>query len=270
MDYQGKIVWITGASSGIGEALAKHYAAAGAKLILSGRREDALYALADNLDTDCYILPFDTTDFDALPALAERAIGWQEQVDVLVNNAGISQRSLAVDTAPIVYHKIINVDLLAPILLTQAVLPHMVARKSGMIIGISSVAGRAGVPLRTAYCAAKHGLIGYLDALRAETEVLHGLKVHTVLPGSVQTQVSANALGADGKKHGKTNSAIANGIPVDECATRILQGVADNVPEILVADGMEENLAKMRHDNPEQLFTMLANMAAQMAKEFVG
>lgn len=267
MEYTGKVIWITGASSGIGEALAEALAAQGALLILSGRRTDALQAVADRLPTPSLVLPFETTDKDALPAIVERAIAWQGHVDGLVNNAGISQRALAIDSALAVYDQIIAVDLLAPIWLTQLLLPHMAARKSGLIVGISSVAGHAGVPLRTAYCAAKHGLIGYLDALRAETEVHYGLKVHTVLPGSIRTQVSANALAADGSAHGKTDSAIANGMDPAECAARILAGIAAGQAEILVAEGMEEMLAQLRFSDPQQLFDTLAAMGGQMAAQ---
>ena len=263
--YKGRVIWITGASSGIGEALAEAFAAHGALLILSGRRTNALQAVASRLPTPSLVLPFETTDKDALPGIVEQAVRWQGHVDGLVNNAGISQRALAIDSALAVYDQIIAVDLLAPIWLTQLLLPHMTERKSGLIIGISSVAGRAGVPLRTAYCAAKHGLIGYLDALRAETETHYGLKVHTVLPGSIRTQVSANALAADGSAHGQTDSAIANGMDPAECAARILAGVAAGEPEILVAEGMEEMLAKLRFSDPHSLFDTLATMGGQMA-----
>ena len=154
--FHGKIVWITGASSGIGEALAKAFAASGAHILLSGRRTAALEQVAAGLDTDSLVLPFETTDYDALPAKIEAACSWKGKVDILVNNAGISQRSLALDTHPDVHHNIINVVLLAPIWLTQLLLPHMIAAGGGHIVGISSVAGRVGVPLSTAYCAAKH------------------------------------------------------------------------------------------------------------------
>lgn len=267
MEYAGKVIWITGASSGIGEALAEAFAAHGASLILSGRRTDALQAVADRLPTPSLVLPFETTDKQALPAIVERAIAWQGHVDGLINNAGISQRALAIDSALEVYDRIIEVDLLAPIWLTQLLLPHMTARKSGLIVGISSVAGRAGVALRTAYCAAKHGLIGYLDALRAETEVHYGLKVHTVLPGSIRTQVSANALGADGSAHGKTDSAIANGMDPAECAARILAGIAAGEREILVAEGIEDMVAQMRFSDPAKLFDMTAAMGGQLAAQ---
>lgn len=265
MEYSGKVIWITGASSGIGEALAEAFAAQGAQIIVSGRRIDALQAVADRLPTPAYVLPFETTDKDALPAIVQQAIDWQGHVDGLVNNAGISQRALAVDSALEVYDRIIAVDLLAPIWLTQLLLPHMTARKSGMIVGISSVAGRAGVPLRTAYCAAKHGLIGYLDALRSETEVHYGLKVHTVLPGSIRTEVSANALAGDGSVHGQTNSAIANGMDPAECAARILHGIAAGEAEILIAEGIEETIVKMRMSDPVKLFELVGAMGGQMA-----
>jgi len=265
MDFSGKVIWITGASSGIGEALAEAFAARGAAIILSGRRTDALQAVADRLPTASLVLPFETTDKDALPSIVEQAIAWQGHVDGLINNAGISQRALAVDSALEVYDRIIAVDLLAPIWLTQLLLPHMTARKSGMIIGISSVAGRAGVPLRTAYCAAKHGLIGYLDALRSETEAHYGLKVHTVLPGSIRTAVSANALAGDGSAFGRTDSAIANGMDPAECAARILAAIDAGEPEILVAEGIEDMIAKLRMNDPLKLFETLAAMGGQMA-----
>lgn len=265
MDFSGKVIWITGASSGIGEALAEAFAARGAAIILSGRRTDALQAVADRLPTASLVLPFETTDKDALPSIVEQAVAWQGHVDGLVNNAGISQRALAVDSALEVYDRIIAVDLLAPIWLTQLLLPHMTARKSGMIIGISSVAGRAGVPLRTAYCAAKHGLIGYLDALRSETEAHYGLKVHTVLPGSIRTAVSANALAGDGSAFGRTDSAIANGMDPAECAARILEAIDAGEPEILVAEGIEDMIAKLRMNDPLKLFETLAAMGGQMA-----
>jgi len=267
MDYTGKVIWITGASSGIGEALVAGFAAQGASIILSGRRVEALQAVANRLPTDSLVLPFETTDRSALPAAVAQAIDWHGQVDGLVNNAGISQRALAVDSALEVYDRIIAVDLLAPIWLTQLLLPHMTQRKAGLIVGISSVAGRVGVPLRTAYCAAKHGLIGYLDALRAETEVHYGLKVHTVLPGSIRTAVSANALAGDGSAHGKTDSAIANGMDPAACAARILTGIAAGEPEIMVAEGTELMLAELRQSDPAKLFEMAGAMGGQLASK---
>ncbi len=268
MTFDGKIVWITGASSGIGEALAKAFADQGAHIILSGRRTDALEQVAAGIKTDTLILPFETTDYDTLPAKVEKARGWRDKVDILVNNAGISQRSLALDTHPDVHHKIINVDLLAPIWLTQLLLPHMIAAGGGHIVGISSVAGRVGVPLRTAYCAAKHGLIGYMDALRAETEKLHNIHVTNILPGSIRTNVSRNALTNEGERRGKSDAAIDNGMEPDECARQILEAVANNVPELLIAEGMEQQIALLRQSDPEQCFAMTAALGAQIAEKY--
>ncbi len=266
--FSGKIVWITGASSGIGEALAKAFAAQGAHIILSGRRSEALEQVAASLATDSLILPFETTDYDVLPAKIEEARNWKGRVDILVNNAGISQRSLALDTHPDVHHKIINVDLLAPIWLTQLLLPHMIAAGGGHIVGISSVAGRVGVPLRTAYCAAKHGLIGYMDALRAETEKLHNVHVTNILPGSIRTNVSRNALAKDGDSRGKSDAVIDNGMEPAECARQILDAVTNNVPELIIAEGMELNIAELRQSDPEKCFAMTAAMGAQIAEKY--
>ncbi|MEO9601149.1 SDR family NAD(P)-dependent oxidoreductase [Parasphingorhabdus sp.] len=268
MKFSNKIVWITGASSGIGEALAKAFAADGAHIILSGRRTEALEQVAADLKTDTLILPFETTDYDALPAQVEKARAWKGKVDILVNNAGISQRSLALDTHPDVHSKIINVDLLAPIWLTQLLLPHMIEDGGGHIVGISSVAGRVGVPLRTAYCAAKHGLIGYMDALRSETEALHNIHVTNILPGAIRTNVSRNALTKDGERRGKSDAVIDNGIEPAECARQILEAVANNAPELLIAEGVEEQIALLRQSEPDQCFAMTSAFGVQIASKY--
>ena len=175
---------------------------------------------------------------------------------MLVNNAGISQRSLAVDTDFSVYERIIGVDLLAPIALTQAILPRMAARKSGRIAMISSVAGKVGVPLRTAYSAAKFGLAGYSDALRAEVAHL-GLTVHTIYPGSIRTNVSRNALNADGRPRGVSDKAIDNGIDPDEAVAQMLTAIANDEREIVVAVGVEQAMGEARR-TPEALFDQVA------------
>lgn len=263
MSFEGKRVWITGASSGIGAALAEAFADRGARLLLSGRRREALADVAARVRADATILPFEATDWAALASIVEEA----GAIDILVNNAGISQRSLAVDTRPEVYRTILETDLLAPIWLTQLVLPGMVARRSGHIVGISSVAGRLGTVLRTGYCAAKHGLIGYLDALRAEVEQAYGVKVTTVLPGSVRTRVAANALLADGSARGESDPNIEAGMDPAECARRILAGIAAGEREILVADGAEAHAAALRFSDPERLFDMLAREGPRLAAE---
>lgn len=263
-----KTVWVTGASSGIGRAIAKSCSARGAHLILSGRREAALEETKSMLDTDALILPFEATDYERLAQLVETAWNWKGRVDVLVNNAGVSQRSLALHTQPKVYDWIINVDLIAPIWLTQLNLPRMAQAGGAQIIAISSVAGRIGAPLRTAYSAAKHGLIGYMDALRAEVELRHNIKVLNVLPGSVATDVDVNALSADGNVHGERDDNIVNGDEPMDCATAILKAMDAGERELIFAKGLEIQAAKMRHENPEQLFDLLAQMGAQTAEAY--
>lgn len=265
MTWQGRKAWITGASSGIGAALAEALAAEGAALILSGRRREALEALADRLDAETLVLPFEATDWATLPGAVEAAWRWRDGVDLLVNNAGVSQRSLAIDTVPEVYDQLIDTDLRAPIHLTQALLPRLVERRSGTIVMIASVAGRLGPVLRTGYAAAKHGLIGYADALRAEVEKAYGLRVMNVLPGSVRTGVARNALQGDGSARGESDANIDAGMDPAECARRILAGLAEGKREIVVAEGQEAFAAALRWQDPERLFDLLAAEGAMLA-----
>jgi dehydrogenase/reductase SDR family member 7B len=255
--------WITGASSGIGEGIARSVAAQGARLILSGRNVVELKRVAGECGEDqCLILPFDTRDYAAIPALVAQAIAWAGRVDCLVNNAGISQRSLAIDTDFSVYESIIDIDLLAPIALTQAVLPHMVTQGGGRLIAISSVAGIAGVPMRSAYCAAKHGIFGYFDSVRCETAHL-GIKVHVIAPGSVKTNVSRNALSADGSKRGESDAAIEAGMSVDDAIAQIMTAVDSETRELILATGVEAHIAQLRRSNPDAVFDMMAASVAQ-------
>jgi short-subunit dehydrogenase len=250
-----KVIWITGASSGIGKALAQTAAEQNTKLILSGRRVDALEALASELPVDCLVLPFEVTDYDVLASKVDEAWAWQGRVDILVNNAGISQRCLAIDAKPEVYTELINIDLIAPIWLTQLQLARMAEAGGAHIIAISSVAGRIGPPLRTAYSAAKFGLIGYMDALRAEVDQIHNIKVTNILPGSVATDVARNALTGAGDD------------PVD-CAKCIWEAVNSDKPEYIYAKEMEMGLAQMRHADPDAFFEAIAGFGAQTVEAY--
>jgi short-subunit dehydrogenase len=264
--FKGQCWWVTGASSGIGAALAEALSAGGASIILSGRNEAALREAQARCKTATLILPFEATDYARIPGLADQAWGWAERnggaIHGLVNNAGISQRSLAVDTVFDVYQKIVAVDLLAPIALTQALLPRMVKAGGGQIIAISSVAGLVGAPLRSAYCAAKHGLIGYHDSVRAET-AHQGIKVLVVAPGSVRTNVSKNALGAGAEVRGVSDAAIENGMAPEAAAKLMLDAVLAGTRELVLAEGVEAEIVKLRRSNPDALFDAMANMISQ-------
>ncbi len=265
MEFKGKTVWITGASSGIGEALAKAFSQNGAAVILSGRRVAALEKTAAAIGGKTLVLPFEATDFDALPDAVKTALQWRGGVDILVNNAGVSQRSLAVDTDFDVYRRIMEVDFFAPVRLTQLVLPSMVERHSGAIVVISSVAGKIGAPLRTAYCAAKHALFGFYDALRTEVEKAYGIGVHLVAPGSVRTNVAVNALEGDGARRGRSDENIDNGMLPEKAAEIILAGLQGGRREILVAEGIEAAVVSMRAETPDKLFDLLAGEGERLA-----
>lgn len=262
--FREKTAWITGASSGIGAALAEALHAEGATLILSGRRRDALEALSARLGgpTQAAVLPFEVTDFDALPQIVAQAQSAFGRIDMLVNNAGVSQRSLAENTDFDVYRQVVDIDLMAPIALTQLVAPIMRAQGSGRIVAISSIAGKVGVPLRTAYCAAKHGVFGYFDALRAET-AHQELEVHVVAPGSIKTDISRNALTGSGEKRGESDPAIEAGLPPEELARIILRDIRRGRGEIIVARGNERLIERLRRWTPEFAFKRIAAMVAK-------
>jgi short-subunit dehydrogenase len=259
MDYRGKVAWITGASSGIGAALARELAARGAHVVLSGRDEARLAEVAADCG-EALILAFDVRDDAALAEATAKAIAWQGHVDIAFANAGISQRSRALNTDMQVYRDIIAIDLTAQIAFTQGLIGHMAARGSGALGFISSIAGKVGVPMRTAYCAAKFGLAGYADALRGELSQT-GVTIHTIYPGSVATNVSRNALTAGGAKRGKSDPAIDNGIPADVAARQMLDEIAAGTREIIVAEGGEKAMGELRR-TPDALFDQVANMVA--------
>lgn len=259
MDYSGKVAWITGASSGIGAALAREVAARGAQVVLSGRDEARLEEVAADCG-EALILPFDVRDEAALAEATARATNWKDGVDIAFANAGVSQRSRALDTGIEVYRDIIAIDLVAQIAFSQGLIGHMAGRGAGALAFISSIAGKVGVPLRAAYCAAKFGLAGYADALRAELSQ-SGVSVHTIYPGSVATNVSRNALTAEGTARGRSDAAIDNGIPADVAARAMLDGIAAGTREIIVAEGVELAMGEMRR-TPEALFDQIAGMVA--------
>lgn len=264
--FAARTAWVTGASSGIGAALAFELSKRGARVILSGRNVSELRRVAAACGGETLVLPFEATDFSGLPQVADRALAWRSGVDVLINNAGVSQRSLALDTEFETYRRIMDVDFFAPLRLTQLVLPSMVERRSGHISVISSVAGKVGTVLRTGYCAAKHAVIGYFDALRAEVEKAYGVSVSVVLPGSVRTGVARNALLGDGAPRGRSDDNIDNGMDPARVAEIVLDGIAEGRREIPVAEGMEAGAMAMRIEAPEKLFDLLAAQGAALAE----
>jgi dehydrogenase/reductase SDR family protein 7B len=264
MSENGQTWWITGASSGIGAALARELGARGARVILSGRDEGRLDEVAASVAGEALTLPFDVRDHDAMLAATERAIEqaveWSGGIDGFVANAGVSQRSRATETDFRVYRDIIEIDLISQIDATQALLPHLTGRGSGRLVFISSVAGKAGIPMRTAYSAAKFGLAGYANALRAELS-REGISVHVVYPGSIATNVSRNALTGDGRRRGRSDAVIDGGIAPEDAVITMLDAVTAGQREIIVAQGGEEAIAEMCR-TPDDVFDLTAGMVA--------
>jgi len=232
---QNKVVWITGASSGIGEAISYAFAEKGCQLILSGRNAVKL----EDVKRKCQkpdkveIVLMDISKHNELTQTTQKVIAQFGHIDILVNNAGISQRSMAIETSFEVDQKIINTNLLGTIAFTKAVLPSMVKRKQGQIIVISSLMGKFAAPLRSGYAASKHGLHGFFDALRMELDD-YNIKVLMVCPGFVKTNISINAITADGSKQGTMDDATNKGILPNEVAKKILSALNRNKEEIYI------------------------------------
>jgi len=225
---KGKVVWITGASSGIGEALAYELAQRNCKLILSARNVEALELVKSNcLNAEVTILSFDLTDFGNAKNNAEKAVAAFGKIDVLINNGGVSQRSLIAETDFEVDKKLIETDYLGTVALTKALLPHFIKNRSGHFVTITSLMGKFGSPYRSGYCGAKHALHGFFDVLRME-HYKDFLNVTLICPGFIQTNVAKNALTANGSKQNKEDEATKNGMPVALFAKKLVKAVEAN------------------------------------------
>lgn len=224
--YTNRVIWITGASSGIGEALAYALSEANAKLILSARREEALETVRKHCSRPdlIRILPMDLEEHGGMRDLVARAWACFGKIDILVNNAGISQRSLIAETGFSVYKRLIDVNYLGTVALSKALLDRFIVQQSGYFVTVTSLMGRFGSPYRSGYCGAKHALHGFFDVLRMEHEK-DGIDVTLICPGFVQTDVARNALTADGSRQMKNDAATAKGLPADVFARKMIRAM---------------------------------------------
>ena len=226
MSFQDQVVWITGASAGIGEALALAFARQGARLILSARNETELQRVAAACaPATVLVLPLDLADTASLPVNAAEALVRFGRLDVLLNNGGVSQRSLALETTLEVDRRLMEVNYFGTVALTKAVLPALLAQRSGRIVVISSLVGKFGTPYRSAYAASKHALHGFFDSLRAELPG-SGVGISLICPGFIHTGVSVNALTGDGSALGTMDEATERGLAPAEFARRALPVIA--------------------------------------------
>ncbi len=237
MDFNDKVIWVTGASAGIGAALARALANEGARLVISARREAQLQETAmDCRDAGAaavMVLPLDLEDTGSHAEAVAQVVAQFGAIDLLLNNAGISQRSLAAETVLEVDRKLMEVNFIGTISLTKAVLPVMRQQGFGTIATVTSLVGHIGTPKRTSYAASKHALHGFFDSLRSEIW-RDGIKVCMVCPGFIHTDVSINALAADGSPHGVMDPGQASGMDVDDCAQKIVSGLRRERAEIWV------------------------------------
>ncbi|EAY31696.1 SDR family oxidoreductase [Microscilla marina] len=238
--FTNKVIWITGASSGIGEALAYHFAAQNARLVLSARRQTELERVKKQCGAaaDVLVLPLDLAQSNTFADKVAEVVQKFGQIDYLINNGGISQRSLIKETLAEVDRQIMEVNYFGNILLTKAVLPHMVAQKQGHVTIISSVAGKLAAPLRSTYSASKAAVISFFETVRAEYH--HNVEVLVVCPGYIQTNVSVNALTGDGSAQNTMDSTTGSGILPERCAALIASAIRKRKQQVIISGAREK------------------------------
>ncbi|MEL7589072.1 MAG: SDR family oxidoreductase [Prolixibacteraceae bacterium] len=235
-DFRGKIVWITGASSGIGEALAYAFAREGAFLVLSARNHERLEQVKTKcleLTPGCLVQPLDLLNEAERETAVKAVLSQTGRIDLLINNAGRSQRSLAKETPLEIDRTIMELNFFSVIALTKLVLPHMLEKGSGHLVVISSISGKFGVAMRTAYAASKHAVQGYFESLRAEL-VNDQIRVTIVSPGRIKTNISVNAITKNGSAYNQMDAGQANGMDADVCAAKIVRAIKKDRKELLV------------------------------------
>lgn len=240
MNFNNKIIWVTGASSGIGKALAMALSEQGAKVIISSRNVEKLEEVRNLCvnSNKVKILKLDLDDYLNLDKIVGKAIQLFGEIDILINNGGISQRSLAIDTDIEVDTRIFKTNYFGTIALTKAILPYFSARKEGHFVVVTSVVGKIGTPLRSSYAASKHALHGFFDSLRAEI-YNDNINVTLICPGFVNTNVSINALTGDGSKQNTLDKATENGLSPEYFTKRMLKAIARKKQEVVIGGKLE-------------------------------
>ena len=226
MTFNNKVVWITGASSGIGKHLALALSNYDCKLILSSRRSNALEDVKQLCETpeNVFVLPLDLADTTTMNNVAKIANDAFGRIDILINNGGISQRSPIIETTIEVDRKLMEVDYLGTVALSKAVLPYFIEQQGGYYVVVSSLMGKFSSAYRSAYCGAKHALHGFFDALRLEHDK-DNIKVTMICPVFVNTDVVRNALTGDGSKQGYQDEMTANGLDVDVFVGKMIKAI---------------------------------------------
>ena len=263
MKTTNNTIWITGASSGIGRALALYYARTGARLVLSSRNREALREVEQQCEpyaADVLVLPLDLEKNSDYSEVVDQVVAAFGTIDLLILNGGISQRSKVLETPAAVERRLMEINYFGTVSLAKAVLPVMIRQQRGHLVVVSSIVGKFGWPLRSSYSAAKHALHGYFETLRAEHH-RDKIFVTMILPGRVQTNISFHSLKADGSSHGKMDAGQAGGISAEACARQIAKAVSKKKKEKLIG-GTEIVMARIRRWLPA-LYYKLVNKQTQ-------
>jgi len=262
MNFKDKVVWITGASSGIGEALTYELANQDAKLILSARNVAKLETVKSKCKNPdkVQLIPLDLADYQAFYKTVASAIDCFGDIDILVNNGGISQRSLIKDTDIAVDERIMTINYLGTVALTKALLPHFIKQQKGQFVVTTSIVGKVATPLRSAYSASKHALHGFFDSLRAE-HYQDNIQVTLICPGFVATDVSKNALVGDGSKQGTMDTATQNGIQPTAFAKKMAKAIQQEKQEAYIGGTKEIFAVYVKRWFPRLLAKMIRKMA---------
>ncbi len=262
-----RTIWITGASSGVGEGMATVFHREGADIVLSGRRESEL----ERVKASCTggrgtitVVPFDIADAPAREAAARSVLEQFERIDILVNNAGIGQRSLANETTLDVERRIMEVDFFGPVALTKLVLPRMIEQQGGHLIVTSSVAGKHAVPLHASYCAAKHALHGYFDTLRIE-HLKDDIAVTMLVIAGIRSNVFEHALTADGSEYGSSDWGGGDGgMSAEACAERVVEAIVNREPEVVISIEQAKQAMLLKDKDPAAFTARMAKMMEWM------
>jgi short-subunit dehydrogenase len=259
MNINGKTVWITGASSGIGEQLAYTCVKRGAShLIISSNEEAELYQVkekCENMGSKCTAVVFDLSDPKQVEETARKVLDEQAQIDVLINNGGISQRANTLETSMETIRKIMEINFFAAAILSKMVVPRMIKNGGGVVAATSSITGKFGFPLRSAYAASKHAILGFFETLRLENKD-NNIQVTIAIPGRVQTAISVNAITKDGSIHGKMDEGQSGGVTPEACAEKYIRAIERNKREVLIG-GKELLMVHIKRFFPA-LFNRLA------------
>ncbi len=252
-----KVIWITGASSGIGEALVYECAKNGARVVLSSRREDELKKVQQQAklsNENSLILAFDLQNTLTTNRYVDEIVEKFGSIDILINNGGLSQRSSVLDTSQEIEKKLFDINYFSAVNLSKAVLPIMIKQKCGKIVVVSSIAGKFGFYLRSTYSAAKHALHGYFESFRLENEQ-QGVSVLMVCPGKIKTNVSLNAITQNGGSHNVMDASHINSMSAQTCAEKIVKAILKNKEEVFIG-GKELLIVKIKRFMPK-LFSFL-------------